>query len=65
MFFHVLLFFYPEIDFYIKNDLDRKSKMIVYEQITLFIKHRFFSKFVFGSNIEFLIEKSISGLKKH
>ena len=36
---------------------------MVYEQITFFIKNRNFSKYVFGSKIDFLMGKSISGLK--
>ena len=40
------------------------KQMMVYEQITFFIKKRKFSKCFFGSNIDFLIEKSISLLKK-
>ena len=38
--------------------------MMVYEQITLKKRKVFFQNLFFGSNIEFLIEKSISGLKK-
>ena len=39
------------------------KQMMVYEQITFFIKNRNFPKFVFDLRIDFLIEKSISGLK--
>ena len=38
--------------------------MMVYEQITLFIKNRTFPKICFGSNIDFLIGKSVSRLEK-
>ena len=37
--------------------------MMVYEQITFFIKNRNFSKNVFDLRINFLIEKSIFRLK--
>ena len=39
------------------------KQMMVYEQITFFIKKQIFSKFVFDLKIDFLIEKSISGLR--
>ena len=40
------------------------KQMMVYEQITFFIKKQNFSKLCFGSKIYFLIGKSISLLKK-
>ena len=47
-----------------KLESHNSKQMTVYEQITLFIKNRIFSICVFGSKIDFLIGKSISGLKK-
>ena len=47
-----------------KLESHSSKQMMVYEQITFFIKNRNFSKFVFDLRIDFLIEKSIFRLKK-
>ena len=46
-----------------KLESHSSKQMMVYEQITFFIKNQNFSKFVFDLRIDFLIEKSILRLK--
>ena len=49
-----------------KTKLENHSskQMMVYEQITFFMKNRIFTKNVFDQKIDFLIDKSIFRLKK-